>query len=190
MLIPLLKVLLGVTGIILLIVTYAYIDKLEKTGCECAMHKYKNFIKKYALFAVAYLALSIVVPEKAFAGMFGEAGAYALFLLHFLFVVATMVFFVLALIYAKYLMEEKCKCSEDMRREILYYWSILMIAILGSVVVIPIFMSMTSSAMAVAVNTVDRVSKSSTDVRSAMMNPLKSAKRVPGALRSQLKMRK
>ena len=34
-------------GIILLILTYTYIDKLERIGCDCAKHPNRDFVKNY-----------------------------------------------------------------------------------------------------------------------------------------------
>lgn len=187
MVVPLLKVLLGISGIILLVVTYAYLDKLEKIGCECARHKYQGFIKNYALFAIAYLALTMVLPEALIAKNFGEIGSLVFSGLNLVFVLATFVFFVLAMIYAKYLMTEKCRCSEDMRREILYYWSIVEIALLGAIVVVPIFFHLVSSAAVLVFSTIDDVRKSSGKVKEAVLDPIKTARKFPSALKRDLK---
>ena len=46
---------------ILLITTYLYIEKLENTGCECAEHENKEFIKKFSLFAFVYYIITLLV---------------------------------------------------------------------------------------------------------------------------------
>lgn len=129
-------VLWNIILIALFLTTYAYLDKLEKSGCECAVHPYRNFVKMFPLYAVAYIVVFMFLPFNLFESIFGASGKMIQGLLATVFGIASIVFFVLAFIYSRWLMTEKCKCSEDTRREVLYYWSMLTIVLLVVLVVL------------------------------------------------------
>ncbi|NBS70821.1 hypothetical protein EBT31_18235, partial [bacterium] len=89
----------GSLGIFLLILTYTYIDKLEKTGCACSEHKYRKFIKNYPLFAIAFIALVMFVPPSSLVGLVGPVGFWVFAALKVVFGVATIAFYIMAIIY-------------------------------------------------------------------------------------------
>ena len=183
-----LSVILGFVGIFLLGLTYTYIDKLEKTGCACSEHKYRNFIKRYCIFAIVVLAFMILVPATLVTKMFGPIGSIILSSLQIAYGILTVVFFVLAIIYVRYLIKEKCKCSEDKRREILYYWSILEIVLIAVAILVPILMWAKAGASAVASSAVKEGSKYATNVMEAAVNPVKSVRKVPENVKKSIKL--
>jgi MFS family permease len=124
------RVLWNIILIALFLTTYVYVDKLEKTGCECSAHPYRNFVKMFPLYAVAYIVIFMFLPFNLFEAVFGPAGKLVQGVIALLFGIAVLVFFVMAFMYSRWLMTEKCKCSEDVRREILYYWSMLTILLM------------------------------------------------------------
>jgi hypothetical protein len=129
----------------LFFVTYAYVDKLEKTGCECSVHPYRNFVKQFPLYAIAYIVIFMFLPFSLFESIFGSAGKMIQGLIAFLFGIVSIVFFVLAFIYTRWLMTEKCKCSEDVSRDVVYYWSLITIVLLVILFVINIAMVLMAS---------------------------------------------
>ncbi len=169
-------------GIILLGLTYTYIVKLENTGCECAEHPYRDFVKKYSLFAIGFLLVTMFLPIQAVVKALGPTGAMVYMLIKVIYTLATFVFFVLAFIYVRYLTVEKCKCSEDVRREILYIASILEIVLLSAFFVIPLVVFVLTGAYALAIGSVKFVDGKFDVVKEAAVNPLASAKKVPKAL--------
>lgn len=181
----------GFIGIVLMFVTYLYIDKLEKIGCACAAHPYQKFVKNYPLFAIAYLAITMFLPPSIMAARSGTAVGATLMAASFIFTIATVVFFVLALMYVRYLKVAKCACSEDVRREVLYWWALAELVILFMLVLIPIMFAVLAGAFALTVGTAGKISAASGQVREAAVNPLKSARKVPAAFKKSLKaMRK
>lgn len=176
----------GFLGIFLLVITYTYIDKLEKIGCVCSEHPYRNFVKKYCLFAIGYIALTMFFPPATAVKLLGPELGVAYFAVKVLYTIATIVFFVLALIYVRYLMREKCKCSEDVRREVLYIWSILEIVILAMAVVIPTVMMVATGAFVLVRSAVIDNKKMDT-VMDAAINPIGNVKKVPGNLKKVAK---
>jgi len=183
----------GSLGIFLLILTYTYIDKLEKIGCACADHPYRNFIKKYCLFAIAFILLSILFPPALAGRVLGLGLGTVYMLVKVLFGIASIVFFVLALIYVRYLMREKCKCSEDIRREVLYVWSIVEIVIVAAAVVVPTMIGVSGGAFMLLRSSVIDGSKRLDGVFDSTVNPVGAAKKVPGNLKKiakSLRLRK
>lgn len=179
--------LLSFLGLILLIVTYTYITKLEKIDCRCAEHPYRKFIKGYIIFAIIFLLVLMVVPVSKVVKMFGMVGSVAYLVATLLFTVTSIVFFVYALMYVRYLMQAKCMCSEDNRRTALYVWSIAELVILGVLVVIPLIAVLAITTIGLFTSGVKTLSNVSPSVVEAVSNPIKSARRVPSTLRRELK---
>lgn len=187
------SIIFGFMGVFLLIITYTYIDKLEKIGCACAEHPYRNFIKKYCVFAIAYLAITMFFPPAVAARTLGlELGAAYMFV-KMAFGIATVVFFVLALIYVRYLMREKCKCSEDVRREVLYLWAILEIVMIAAIIIIPTMIIISFGAFVLLRNTVLSGTNRLDEVIDAVYHPMDEIKKVPKNLKKiqkSLRLRK
>jgi len=177
----------GFLGIFLLVLTYTYIDKLEKIGCVCSEHPYRNFIKKYCIFAIVFIALVMFFPPATAAKYLGvELGTVYMFV-KMAYGIATVVFFVLALIYVRYLMREKCKCSEDVRREVLYIWAILEIVILAAAVVIPLMIVISAGAFLLVKNTIKKGTSSIDTIMDAAINPIGNVKKIPGNVKKVTK---
>lgn len=174
----------GSLGIFLLAVTYLYIDKLEKTGCACAEHPYRNFIKKYCIFAIIFLAVTMFMPPATLTKFFGPAAGVVMMALKWIYGIATLVFFVMTMKYTRYLMREKCKCSEDMRREIIYIWSILEIVLMSLSIIIPIFLFVATGAFALAVTGAKKGLNSTDMIMDHAVNPIKGIKSIPKSVRN------
>lgn len=179
--------LLSVLGLILLVVSFTYINKLEQVDCKCSEHPYRRFIKGYIIFAIIFLLLLMVIPASRATKAFGKNGAILYAAATLLFTVASIVFFVYALLYVRYLMKAKCMCSEDMRRDALYIWSIAELVILGIIVVIPLLAILAVTTIGLFFGGVKQLSSVSPSVIEAVSNPIKSAKRLPSTLRRELK---
>jgi hypothetical protein len=170
-----LNFLMGLFGVIILGMTYTYIDKMERLGCACAEHPYRNFIKYWTLVSLFIVVFMMFVPLDVVDGHDSKLGMfYAVF--HFLFLVTHLVYLVLSLIYIDHLVKEKCKCSEDVRRELLYFWFLLRAIFLLSVVVIPLFLKLGMTSVA-------EVNSSEKDIIAATSPRIKDFKKVPKSLR-------
>lgn len=177
----------GVLGIFLLAMTYTYIDKLEKTGCACAEHPYKKYIKGYTIFAIVFLLFNMVFPPALAAKTLGTSVGKLYGLITIPYYIATVVFFVMALIYVRYLMKEKCKCSEDVRREILYIWSILEIVLISAMFIIPLLGFLFNGSLVMATSALSQGSKSAPAIREAAVDPVSSALKVGESVKKSLK---
>lgn len=179
--------LMSILGIVLMVTTYMYIQKLERVACQCAEHPYRNFIKNYILFAIGFLVITTFVPPAAADKLFGANFAVVYKLIQVLYGFATVIFFIYALLYVRYLVKEKCKCSEDVRREVLYYWSVAEIIIIGVILVLPWISKIVLGSLGVMMTaTKDLLSKESV-VREAAVNPFKAARKLPSALKKTAK---
>ncbi len=180
----------GFIGIFLLFITYMYIDKLEKTGCACAEHPFRKYIKGYCVFAIVFLALTMFVPKNQLESIFGPVGAMVFFAAELVYVVLTIIFFVLAFLYVRYLMKEKCKCSEDVRRDVLYVWSILEMFLMAAFVVIPLTVAISLSSYKFIKGETSRIVSFKNAVRNNAVNPLGALRKVPKAVKDNLKKAK
>lgn len=184
------SIVLGSIGIILLVTTYMYIEKLEKIGCPCSEHPYRKFIKGYCMFAIIYILVTMFIPMSSLVDAVGQVGALAYFIAKILFTITTLIFFILAFVYVRFLMREKCKCSEDIRREVLYIWAITEIVILGAVVVIPAMVYNTGTALGIVANTIKGVQGKADLIEDIAVNPIKNIGRVSKGLNSSFKAAK
>jgi hypothetical protein len=175
-------------GVIMLLVIYSYIDKLEKINCECAEHPNRKFIKNYIIFAIIFLLVAAFLPPSRVVGAFGPLYGIIYAAVALIFSFATVVFYIFAMQYARFLMIEKCKCSEDIRREVMYIWSILMVVLFGVVVLIPFLVTIGQGGVALAMTSgkqaVRDLSKTSME---AVYNPVKSLTKVPKSFQKSVK---
>lgn len=169
----------SLVSVLLLGLTYSYLEKLEKIGCVCAEHPYRKFIKTFTLVAIVYLLVTMVFPPDVI-GRSGFAGVFAVISAVFAF--TFIVYLVMAIMYVRYLQKEKCKCSEDLRREILYFVSILELLILFTTVIILFLAGVASSAVLLTLNTVKGAKSYENAVISTVRDPVEAVKKFPGKL--------
>ena len=179
--------LMSILGIVLMAVTYMYILKLERIACQCSEHPYRNFIKNYILFAIGFLVVTTFVPPAVADKVFGANFAVVYKLIQVLYGSATIIFFIYALQYVRFLVKEKCKCSEDVRREVLYYWSIVEIIIIGVILVLPWISKIVLGSLGVVMSATKDLIRKESVVREAAVNPLKTARKLPASLKKTVK---
>lgn len=144
-------VVLNLSIFLLLIAVYTYIGKLEHIGCECAAHPKRDFIKYFSIFALIMLSVIMVVPMQSVIRYFGFTVAVLYALVKFVFYTVCIVFFFMTLDYTRFLISEKCKCSDDYRKELIYVGSIIEISILFLIflviVILPVLMASISGVL-------------------------------------------
>lgn len=181
---------LSMIGLVILAMFYFYLDKLEKIGCACAEHKYRSFIKKFTVVAFVMSLLSVIATPflnpKSMGPMFGGVMMF----LAMLYVIALFVYFILTLVYIHYLKREKCRCSEEYRREIYYWFSVLEILILGAVVVLPLALGLLKGSVMLLATTGNKLEHSAAFAMSAVANPVKNVQKVPAALKRSFSPRR
>lgn len=154
---------------ILLLTTYLYIEKLEKTGCECSEHPNRQFIKSFSLFGfVFYLITVFINPANLDLGNAFNAIYVAIDLIFFIML---GFFFYYTITYIRYLINEKCKCSEDMRRELIMGGSIIELILIVIVFISSMLIPVTGTCLA---SVIDNAAKTSSDIKKTVSNPLNS----------------
>lgn len=164
----------------LLLAVYTYVDKLETTGCECAKHPNKDFIKSFSIFALVFLGLITFIPMSTIIDTFGDMIAGIFSFIKFVFYVVCIVYFYMTLEYTRYLVNEKCKCSEDYRRELVMVGSVVEMAILLLVLLVIIILPIIFNSVSSVVKNMDSFEK---EVSTAIRNPYESFKSVPSKLK-------
>jgi hypothetical protein len=120
--------------IIIYSLTLQWIDKLEKTNCSCSEDSLRDFIKYYLYVYLILLGITFII---VFISVFVEFSSMKLFkvftpfisLIRTLMAILSIVNIIVSIIYISKLKEIDCKCSEDIRREIYYIWSLISIVI-------------------------------------------------------------
>jgi hypothetical protein len=164
----------------LLLAVYTYIIKLEKIGCYCAKHPNKEFIKQFSLIALVYLGLVTFVPMQYIINYFGKVIAGLFAFVTFVFYIICVVYFYLTIEYTRYLVNEKCKCSEDMRRELILAGSVVELSIIFLILLVIIVLPIIFNSVSVVVNNMGTVEE---EVSTAVRNPYESIKRIPSKLK-------
>lgn len=168
---------------ILLACVYTYIQKLENEGCECVLatyYPYIGFIKNFSIFALIFLIFIMFIPPGTIlAEIFGKemTGLYLLVIFIFYITFAGWVF--ITMTYTRKLITEKCKCSEDLRRELVYAGTtiemILIVLLLLTTIVFPIILS----GLSVFFNNAKGVANK---IENNLKNPVSGIKNVPSEL--------
>ena len=175
-------------GVIVMLVIYTYIDKLEKIDCPCAEHPMRNFIKNYIIFAIIFLLVATFLPPSVINNTLGPLYAMIYGIVYLIFIIATFVFYIYVMRYAYFLMVNKCKCSEDFRREAMFVYSIIVVIAYGVLVFIPLLATIvlggTALAMTSGKTALKDISRTSMDVA---VNPLKAIRELPKSLRKSVK---
>jgi len=178
-----LKFIYSILTIILLVFIYTYLTSLETKGCLCAKTSNTNFIKGFTLFAIIYLIFTGFVPDKMVQKTFGLSifGLYKL--IDIIFVLIFIYYIYNVFQYTRYLVNEKCKCSEDIRREIIMIGSLIEFGLIFLLFLLHIIIF---TIGLVAYNVVKEVNDSIDNIRGVIRDPIGSLSKVPKTLNKEL----
>jgi hypothetical protein len=123
--------------------TLQWIHKLEKIKCLCS-DDYKRDVIKYYLYI--YLATLAITGVLGIISVFVNISKNNVFnflkpfinIFRGLMSIFTLISMIMSVIYITNLKAIDCKCSEDIRREVYYIWSILSLVISGIVIIFSI----------------------------------------------------
>lgn len=169
----------------LLLAVYTYIVKLENIGCICSAHPNKDFIKQFSLIALIYLGIITFVPMSYIIKYLGTviAGLYAF--LTFVFYIMCIVYFYLTIEYTRYLVNEKCKCSQDIRRELIMAGSVIEFSMIFLILLVIIILPIIFNSVSIIVQNMGTVEQ---EISTAVRNPYKSMKSIPSKLKKASKI--
>lgn len=173
----------SIITLLLLIVTYSYIDSLEKKGCKCALPSNINFVKNYTIFAIFYFLFTAFVPHSFIIENFGTSVSIFATFLDLIFNLVFIYYIYEVFKYTRSLVNEKCKCSVDYRREI-----IMTGAIIEFILIFLVFLSniIIVVGLGVAFLTVQSINEGAEDLSNAIHDPIGSLSNIPDRIKSSI----
>lgn len=170
--------------VILLVIIYAYLHKLENIGCECSEHPNKDFIKNFTIIALVYFFVTAFISLKSIAKSMGGVVVQLLAIATFVFFLLFVVYIYYAFDYVRYLTNEKCKCSEDMSRDVIAVGTMislfLFLTLLFTIIIIPILIITLS-------NLLDKIEDFESEVEQTIRNPMRTFKSTPDRIAKSAK---
>ena len=164
----------------LLIAAYTYVIKLENIGCACSVHPNRDFIKIFSIIAFVFLIFITFIPTSVVLQMFGEQIALLYTLLKMAFYIICIVYFFMIIDYTRFLVNEKCKCSEDIRRELIMAGSIIEVILMLLTLFVVIILPLTVNSVLFILQNIDKYEKS---MSKDLKTPFRSLKGVSSKLK-------
>ena len=121
-------------GVVVNVIFLTYVQKLEKDNCECSKDKFRDYIKYFSGAMVGLFVLNLVLSLLSITVQVPKV----LMLLVSLVILGAGVYQVYALFkYSHKLTFSKpeCKCSEDWRRNFMFYFSIFYAIVLSMIAI-------------------------------------------------------
>ena len=178
------KFIYSILIIILLFFIYTYLTNLENKGCLCAMTPNTAFIKGFTLFAIIYLIFTGFVSDKMLHDTFGSNIVLLYKYVDLIFILVFIYYLYTVFQYTRYLVNEKCKCSADIRREIIMIGSLIEF---GLIFVLFLLHIIAFTIFSVIFSVVSQVNEGSDTVHNVMRDPIGSLKKVPKSLNNEFK---
>jgi hypothetical protein len=177
------KILYSVITIILLIVIYSYITSLEQKGCACALPPNINFIKGFTIFAIVYLLFTGLVSDQAILDNFGPNIVLINKFVDLIFALVFIYYLYTVFQYTRALVNEKCKCSVDSRREIIMIGTVIEFILIFILFILHILVVVVFSTI---FNVVKSVEDGSSDLKGVIRDPIGSLSKVPEKIKSEI----
>ena len=177
------KFIYSILTILLLVFVYTYITNLEEKGCKCALSPNNAFIKGFTLFAIIYLIFTGFVSDKMMEDTFGKSIVLIYKFIDIIFILVFIYYLYIVFQYTRYLVNEKCKCSVDIRREIIMIGSLIEFGLIFLLFLLHII---AVAVFSVIFNVVKEVGEGSGNVRNVIRDPIGSMSQVPKKVKSEL----
>lgn len=177
------RLIYSVITLLLLIVIYSYIDSLEKKGCKCALPSNINFVKNYTIFAIFYFLFTAFIPHSFILENFGTSIAIFATFLDLIFNLVFIYYIYEVFRYTRALVNEKCKCSVDSRREIIMIGAIIEFILIFLVFIVNIIIVV---GLGMLLLTVKSINDGAEDLSNAIHDPIGSLSTVPDRIKSSI----
>ena len=178
------QVILSSLILLLLIATYTYVVSLEKKGCKCAETGDTKFIKGFTLFSIIYILISWFVPPAFIQRNLGSAVLGVKSIVDVLFIFVFVYYIYVVFKYTRYLINEKCKCSEDIRREIIMIGSLIEFILIFILFLLTIIIGAITAGIAGALSAIKQNEQTLSD---AIKHPVESIRKIPSSLKKSAK---
>ncbi len=126
--------------------TIMWIHKLEEISCTCSDDWMRSYIKYFLYIYFVMIVLSLVVNIYLYMSQisYRESKVYQYFgyLYVIIFNILGFINIIIALVYIDRLIRINCTCSEDIRREVYWYYNIIKLALFGLLMIISLIFMM------------------------------------------------
>jgi len=177
------KVIYSILTLLLLIVTYSYLISLENKGCKCNVPGNVNFIKSFTIFAIIYFLFTAIIPDETILNTFGASVVMIHNFINLIFNLVFIYYLYEVFKYTRALVNEKCKCSVDTRREIIMIGTIIEFILIFILFVAHIIIVVLLSVVFNVTRTIEEGSK---DLNEAIHDPVSAISKVPSKIKSEL----
>jgi len=177
------KMLYSVLTIVLLIVIYSYLVSLENKGCKCAIPTNVNFIKGFTIFAIVYLIFTGLISDETIYEYFGGTIVIINKFVDLIFALVFVYYLYEVFKYTRSLVNEKCKCSEDIRREIIMMGTIIEFILIFILFILNIILV---TVLSVLFNVVKGIQDGASDLKGVIRDPVNSFSKIPDRLKNDV----
>ena len=177
------KILYSVITIILLIVILSYIYSLEQKGCKCALPPNMNFIKGFTIFSIVYLLFTGIVSDQMIYNNFGSNIVLMNKFIDLIFALVFIYYLYEVFRYTRALVNEKCKCSIDSRREIIMIGTVIEFSLIFILFILNFIIVVILSTMFTIIKTVE---DGSSDLKGVIRDPIGSIAKIPSKIKSDI----
>ena len=169
--------------IILLFFVYTYLTSLEAKGCECAQSPNSNFIKNFTIFAIIYLFLTMFIPDSVIGDNLGTNVLVLKKVIDLIFALVFVYYIYIVFQYTRYLVNEKCKCSVDIRREIIMIGFLIEFAL---IIILFLFHFIIVVISSVFLTVIKEVYSNSNEIHGIIRDPIGSLSKVPKTIKKDI----
>lgn len=169
--------------IALLAFVYTYLNNLEMKGCECASSPNSNFIKSFTIFAIFYLLFTMFIPDNMIKENLGSSFVIFKGFIDLIFFIVFVYYLYIVFQYTRYLVNEKCKCSADIRREIIMIGSLIEFAL---IFILFLFHFIIAVVMSVVFAVIRELNDTSDNIRGVVRDPIGSLSKVPSTIKKEI----
>jgi hypothetical protein len=142
-----------------------------------------DFIKGFTLFAIVYLIFTGLISDSMIEETLGSGIAVLHNVIYFIFTFVFIYYLYLVFQYTRYLVNEKCKCSVDIRREIIMIGSLIEFALIFILFLLHIIIFVILNGLFAIVK---GFSEGSGKVTEVIRDPVGSISRVPKTIKEEI----
>lgn len=179
----LLKIINAILIFVLLLFVYTYITSLEAKGCECSSYPNSKFIKSFTIFAIIYLLFTAFIPDEMISNNFGVSILMFKAFIDLIFFIVFIYYLYVVFQYTRFLVNEKCKCSVDIRREIIMIGSLIEFALIFILFLVHFIFAVIYSAVFTAIR---EINNTSDNIRNVVRDPIGSLSKVPKSIKKDI----
>jgi len=135
------------------------------------------------MFSIIYLLFTGIVSDQTISDNFGDNIVLINKIIDLIFALVFIYYLYEVFRYTRALVNEKCKCSVDSRREIIMIGTVIEFILIFILFIFQILIVFILSTM---FNVVKAVEDGSSDLKGVIRDPIGSISKVPGKIKSQI----